>query len=85
MNDQVVLNQAGAMEPCSTPHQQGRRYKRAKPTYLKDTMTLAFRRVTAYIYYNPLIHFHNKTLTKRKSISSSELKETNPNILTNWE
>jgi hypothetical protein len=45
----------------------------------KHLMTLATRG-WLLIYCNPLIQFHNKTLIKRKSISTE--RETNPNILT---
>jgi hypothetical protein len=63
------------------PHQQGRRYKRQKPL-TKHSMTLATRGVAAYVLQPPIL-FHNKILTKRKPISTE--RETNPNILTNWE
>jgi hypothetical protein len=77
----VVLNLAGVTEPRSTPHRQDRRYKRQKPL-IKHLMTLATRWVAAYILQPP-IHFHNKTLTKRKPILIE--REINPNILTIWE
>jgi hypothetical protein len=38
--------------------------------------------VAAYVLQPPIL-FHNKILTKRKPISTE--RETNPNILTNWE
>jgi hypothetical protein len=63
------------MEPCSTP--QGRRYKRQKPL-TKHSMILATRGIL-----QPPMHFHNKTINKKKPISTE--RETNPNILTNWE
>jgi hypothetical protein len=77
----VVLNQAGATEPRSMLHRQGRRYKRQK-SLTKHLMTLATRG-WLLIYCSPPIHFHNKILAKRKSISTE--RETNPNILINWE
>jgi hypothetical protein len=43
-------------------------------------LTLAIREVVAYILQPP-IHFYNKTLTKRKPISTE--RKTNSNILTN--
>jgi hypothetical protein len=70
----------GVTESCSTPHPRGRRYKKLKLTYL-NTQSLVTR--GGYLYIAAPIHFHNKVLTQRKSILTE--RETNPNILTNFE